>query len=190
MLGPFDGGERSVAYRELRTSGFSAQFDHIPAGLGDVRDQVEFVRSGSVSFWADGGEGRAPVLLIDVPARSFSEVLRDVDLFTSVPDVLGGPPRSASSDPSQTVEVRADVLRRLLPTLAWPGRTTVLGGWLRVEVASGTWLISLATAAAMRTLDEVPVPVDLPDPLPEMGYLPVDDDILRRVFATVAVLTT
>jgi hypothetical protein len=188
MLGPFEGGDRAVAFRSLVGTGLHAEFDHEPAGLDDPRDRVDYVRSGSVRFTTETDEGRSPVLLADVPVRAFSEALRDVDLFTSVPDLLR-PSKSTDVDPSPSVATRADAVRRLLPTLGWPGRASVLGGWLRIESATGAWAISLATASAMRLPDEEVATVGLPASLPDVGYLPIDDDILRSVFATVFALT-
>jgi hypothetical protein len=64
----------------------------------------------------------------------------------------------------------------------------VLGLWLRVESATGAWAVSLATGSTVRLPDEEPVSVPLPDPVPDVGYLPIDDAILRQAITTAAVL--
>ena len=111
-----------------------------------------------------------------------------MDLFTSVPDLLRRPSSSTDDEVSQLVAVRADALRRLVPTLPHARHLTVVGRWLRVESGAEAWAISLATGATVRLVDEQEVAVALPDPLPEVGYLPIDDEILRRVIATAGVL--
>ena len=46
MLGPFDQGDRSVGFRDFVRAGLRAELDHVPAGLGDPRDRVDYARSG------------------------------------------------------------------------------------------------------------------------------------------------
>jgi hypothetical protein len=123
-----------------------------------------------------------------VPQRLFSEVLRDVDLFTSVPELMRKPSSSVDTDGSPSVATRADAMRRLLPTLPYARHAAVLGLWLRVEGTAGAYAISLASAAVVRLPDEEDVDVELPEPLPDVGYLPFDDPVLREVLATAAVL--
>ena len=62
------------------------------------------------------------------------------------------------------------------------------GIWLRVERGPAAWAISLASGATIRLADEEPVEVALPDPLPDVGYVPFEDEMLRAVLATAAIL--
>jgi hypothetical protein len=188
MLGPFDQGDRATAFKDLARAGLRAELLHTPAGLGDRRERVEYARSGSLRFTKGTDDGRSPVLLADVPPRVLSEALRDVDLFTSVPDPMRRPSSATEGDGSPPLAVRADAMRRLLATLGWDGRASVLGLWLRVETPESAWAISLATGATVRLPDEEVVDVPLPDPPPEVGYLPLEDEVLRTVLVTAIVL--
>ena len=46
----------------------------------------------------------------------------------------------------------------------------------------------MAFGAVLRLPDEEPLEVALPDPLPDVGYVPFDDELLRKVLATSQVL--
>ena len=115
MLGPFDQGDRSVGFRDFVRAGLRAELDHVPAGLGDPRDRVDYARSGAVRFTTGVDDRRSPMLLADVPPRVLSEALRDVDLFTSVPDLLRRPSSSTDDEASQLVAVRGRRLAAARP---------------------------------------------------------------------------
>ena len=190
MLGPHDQGDRAVAFRNFPTAGLRAEFGHVPAGLAEPAERVAYGRSGSLRFTIQDGDVRRPMLLKQVPPRLLSEVLRDVDLFISVPD----PTRRPLSDDgdSAVVAARAAALRRILPTLTFRHHISVVGVWLRVGKGRGAWTISLADGTTLRLPEEDEVEIPLED---ESGsdapalYLPVaDDPVLERVLATAAKL--
>ena len=84
MLGPWDQGDQAVAVRNLPNLDLRAEFGHVPTEPHDPRAFVDATSVGAVRFTRVVDGIRFPVLLRDVPPRVFSEVLRDVDLFTSV----------------------------------------------------------------------------------------------------------
>ena len=161
----------------------------MPAGLGDPLERVEFARSGSVRFTADVGGTRQPVLLDSVAPRLVSEVLRDIDLFTSVPDPMRSPTLSSAAEASPLLASRADALRRAIPSLPFARSVSVVGLWLRVQSGGEAWAISIGGGPTLRLPRGSLVSVPLEEPLPDIGYLPVDEDeTLRRIVATAAKL--
>jgi hypothetical protein len=188
MLGPFDQGDRSVAFLEVAGGGLRAELEHVPAGMGDPRERVEYARSGSVRFTAASGDERSPVLLRDVPARLLSEVLRDIDLFTSVPDPMRSPTSSTEADASPPLRTRADAARRIVSRLPHGRSLSVLGLWLRVERAGRVWAISLANGTTLRLPDEEEVKVAIDAEAGDVGYLPFEDEILLLVLRTAQAL--
>ena len=84
MLGPWDQGDRAVAYRDAPTAGVRAEFGHVPEDDQDLSAMVDTARTGTVRFTRRVGGSRAPVPFRDLPARLVSETLRDVDLFTTI----------------------------------------------------------------------------------------------------------
>jgi hypothetical protein len=99
-------------------------------------DQVRFVRN------------EQPLLLNDVPATVFSEVMRDVDLFVGVGSIGNDPEwrdqgeveggadywtHYSFGDLSATAHTRRDVLQRLLPKLKIAGQCALEEKFLRVK---------------------------------------------------------
>ena len=180
MLGPWDGGDRSIARRDLPSAGLRAEFVHIPAGVGDRQERVRYARSGSVRFVGLDDPDRIPLPLATVSRRAFSEVMRDIDLCTSISDPLRS--SAAGSAPPSTA-ARASALRKLLPELAIGHRLTVVGSVLRVEGPADTWAISLSTGAVSQLPGETPV---VPPALVPQDPDQSDDLLLGRVLATAA----
>jgi hypothetical protein len=189
MLGPFDQGDRSIAFRDFARAGLRAELVHVPAGLGDPRERVDYARSGTVRFTVSDEDRRSPVLLAQVAPRLISEVLRDVDLFTSVPELMRKPSSSTDAEGSPSVATRADALRRLMRSRPYGKQASVLGLWLRIEGAGGAWAISLATGATVKLPDEEEVDVAVPGSV-DVGYVPFDDEVLRKVLSTAEVLAS
>jgi hypothetical protein len=117
-----------------------------------------FIGSDQVRFYRDNRE----VAVDDVPAILFSEVMRDVDLFTSVCAVgedetwadQGDRGMGIVSDRFDLKEItavialRADVLSRMLPHTAIHDRSKIEESWLNVRGKLGTYRISLAWGGA------------------------------------------
>ena len=111
-------------------------------------DQVRFVRN------------EQPLLLNDVPATVFSEVMRDVDLFVGVGSVGNDPEwrdqgeiegggdywtQFSFGDLSATAHTRRDVLQRLLPKLKIAGQCALEEKFLRVKGELRTYRIHLGS---------------------------------------------
>jgi hypothetical protein len=165
LQGGFDAGSDCAPRRELPGYGLRAEFwssaveghESVPGiGLYVATDQVRFT---PMREWG-------PLRLEEVPARVFSEVMRDVDLFVGVCSVGNDPawrddgPREQRSyweayafgDLSQSARTRREVLARLLPRLGklagrWElaDRFLVVRGQLRsyrIHLGSGNILMS------------------------------------------------
>ncbi len=122
-----------------------------PAGifLYVVGDQVRFTR---------GGE---PIALADVPARIFSEAMRDVDLFVGVASVANDPTWRDSGPPAHreywdalafgdlnaaAAETRREQLARIIPALKIRDQLSVESKYLVVRGKRGTYKIHLGSA--------------------------------------------
>jgi len=115
-----------------------------------------FVGSDQVRFYRN----RREIAVDDVPSLVYSEVMRDVDLFTSVCAVGQDETWSDEGDrgigilPEQIdlpmlagiIALRAEVLSRTLPRTPIADRCSITGAWLRVQGQLATYLIQLAWA--------------------------------------------
>jgi hypothetical protein len=122
-----------------------------------------FIGSDQVRFYRD----RAEIPVDDVPAIVYSEVMRDVDLFTSVCAVgddetwynqgdrgLGFfSERVELHKVSAIVALRADLLSRVLPHTPIADRCKVQKTWLEVRGQLGTYRIALAWDGAALVTD-------------------------------------
>jgi len=159
-----------------------------------------FVGSDQVRFYRD----RKEIEVGDVPAIVYSEVMRDVDLFTSVcavgddetwsdqgergMGVLSG--RFNLQEISAVIALRAEMLARVLPHTTIAGRCQIQKAALEVRGQLGTYRISLgwgaavlATASGMRWLR---IPQRILDSVPlDLAAIPIELDhrtemILRK----------
>jgi hypothetical protein len=110
-----------------------------------------FLGSDQVRFYRD----RKEIAIDEVPAIVYSEIMRDVDLFTSVSVVgqdetwsdqgdRGMGVLSSQTDLSElsaVLTLRAEILSRVLPLTTIAGRCTVEGAWLAVRGQLGTYRI-------------------------------------------------
>ncbi len=181
QLGPYDQGDRAIATRDFPEASLRAEFEHVAAGLGSVSERVAYVRSGAVRFVRLDVDQR-PVLLAEVPPRILSEALRDVDLFSAVPDPTRRPASEAQATPA--VVARTAALRRIMPGLSMAAYASLFGIWLRVETGAGAWLVSLVDARVLELPAESEIEIELPPTgnAAEAGaYLPsADDPVLER----------
>ncbi|MGE5207101.1 MAG: DUF4132 domain-containing protein [Chlamydiota bacterium] len=161
-----------------------------------------FVTSDQVRFYREGKE----IALDDVPAIVYSEVMRDVDLFTSVcaiGDDEGWSDQgergiglfTEKHDPSQEsalTALRADLLGRVLPRTPIADRCKIVKGVLEVRGQLGTYRIFLNWGMAMLMAESKPRWLRIPQKVlnaVELGMpgLPLDLDhrtemILRKAY--------
>ncbi|HKW27457.1 MAG TPA: DUF4132 domain-containing protein [Terriglobales bacterium] len=161
-----------------------------------------FITSDQVRFYRMEKE----IALDDVPAIVYSEVMRDVDLFTSV-CALGDDEGWADQgergigvfaekyDPNQQsalISLRADLLSRVLPRTPIADRCTIAQGILEVRGQLGTYRIFLNWGIAMLITESKPRWLRIPQKVlnaVELGLqdLPLDLDhrtemILRKAY--------
>ncbi len=155
FMGGFD--SQSVPTLALPAWNMSAEFWVDPAGeLADsgvathlATDQVRFVRN------------EQPLLLSDVPAIVFSEVMRDVDLFVGVGSIGNDPAwrdqgeiagandywqNFSFGDLNASAETRREVLERLLPKLKIAAQCSLEKRFLVVRGQLRTYKIHLGSS--------------------------------------------
>lgn len=146
LQGGWDGGGDTAASLTLPEWGLRAEFwvDYLDTGA--MSDMGIFMQIGTDQVRFCGRDG-APLVLTEVPALVFSEVMRDVDLFVGVASIAADPnwrdtgeqrhadywQRQAFGELSGSAETRRDVLSRLLPRLKIRDRCTLDGRFLRVR---------------------------------------------------------
>jgi hypothetical protein len=122
-----------------------------------------FLGSDQVRFYREQRE----IELDEVPAMVFSEVMRDVDLFTSVCSIgedeswsdqgdRGQGTLSGKFDPAEAaalIALRADILGRVLPHTKIADRCALVKNWLEVRGQLGTYRIALWWGGAKRVTD-------------------------------------
>jgi hypothetical protein len=197
----FDG--YNVPTRSLPRWSMQAEFHvDLPADRDEaLRDSAVSAQSGSginlivgsdqVRFYRD----RREVAIEDVPAIVYSEVMRDVDLFTSVCAVgedenwvdqgergLGRLSRRPDLEEiSSVMALRAEMLSRILPHATIAERCRVEKTHLEVRGQLGTYRIGLGWAATLLITDgearPLRVPPDLLDSVAlDLGALPIELD--------------
>jgi hypothetical protein len=158
-----------------------------------------FVTSDQVRFYRD----RREIPVDEVPAVVYSEVMRDVDLFTSVCAVGKDEGWSDQEDRgtgvfsdrfdvtelSAMIELRASILTRVLPHSRIAKACRVEKSWLEVKGQLGTYRIALAWGGVVLSADR-PRWLSIPRPLLEavkldLSAIPIELDyrtemILRK----------
>ena len=143
-----------------------------------------FVASDQVRFYRDAKE----ISLDEVPAVVYSEVMRDVDLFTSVCSIgddetwqdqgdLAQETLPAKLDLDQLaadIAKRADMLSRVLAGTAIADRCTIFENCLEVRGQLGSYRILFWSGAISRTGDEVPAWINIPTR--ELAAVSLDDE--------------
>jgi hypothetical protein len=161
-----------------------------------------FITSDQVRFYREGKE----VAVDDVPAVVYSEMMRDVDLFTSVCAVgddegwtdqgeRGIGLFSERFDPDQQsalIALRADLLGRVLPRTPIADRCKIVKGVLEVRGQLGNYRIFLNWGIAMLMTESKPRGLRIPQKVlnaVDLGLqeLPLDLDhrtemILRKAY--------
>jgi hypothetical protein len=208
----FDGG--NVPTRKLAHWNMDVEFhvdlppdrDHSlrSSGLGELSGTGInlFVASDQVRFYRE----RKEVAVDEVPAILYSEVMRDVDLFTSVCAIgedemwidqgdrgTGVFSRRLDVHEISTVTaLRAEMLSRVLPHSRIADRCKIEKGHLQVRGQLGTYRILLSWAAAALVTDSemrwLRIPQKILDAVPlELPAIPIELDyrtemILRKAY--------
>ena len=141
-----------------------------------------FVTSDQVRFYREGKE----IAVDEVPALVYSEVMRDVDLFTSVCGIgddegwsdqgeRGAGVFNEKFDPnlqSALIALRADVLGRVLPQTPIAERCNIVKAALEVKGKLGTYRILLNWGDAMLMAEPAPRRLRIPQTLLNAVELP------------------
>ena len=202
LQGGFDSGS-SEAELELPASSLKAAFwVDPPLGTGDLSESGIFmhVLTDQVRFTDDD----EAVPLEQIPARVFSEVMRDVDLFVGVTSIGNDPTwgdhggrqygeywtEYAFGELGEQAEVRRDLLERLLPKLAIAGVAELDGRYLRVRGKLRTYRIHLGSSnILMEPNDAYLCIVTGRDPNVRGNvYLPFEGDHMLAVILSKALL--
>lgn len=91
LSGAWDGGNESVAQRDLPAAGVRAQWSVAAFDPGDGRAGVALAVSDRVRFVPIGEADGPPIPLGQIPPVAFSETMRDLDLITSAASVATDP---------------------------------------------------------------------------------------------------
>ena len=161
-----------------------------------------FLGSDQVRFYRD----RKEIALDEVPAIVYSEVMRDVDLFTSVSAVgqdeswsdqgdrgMGILPSGMDmNEVSALLELRLDILSRVLPLTDIADRCKIDKAWLVVQGQLGTYRIEVSWGLALRKSDSgvrhITIPQKVLDQVPlDVSPIPIELDyrteaILRKAY--------
>ena len=161
-----------------------------------------FLSSDQVRFYRD----RREIAITDVPVIVYSEVMRDVDLFTSVSAVgadelwsdqgdrgtglLGT--RMEREEISALMALRIEMIARVLPLTPIAAQCTVEKGWLEVRGQLGTYRIQITWGEVLRATDSgfrrIVIPQKLLDKVPlDFAAFPLELDhraemVLRKAY--------
>jgi hypothetical protein len=131
-----------------------------------------FLSSDQVRFYRD----RLEIAIEEVPAIVYSEVMRDIDLFTSVSAVgrdeawsdqnnrgEGFLLSEADADEiSAILMLRIDTLSRVLPLTAIAAQCKIVKSWLEVRGQLGTYCIHIPWGVVLRLTDSGPRRLNIP----------------------------
>ncbi|BEL07567.1 hypothetical protein Q0Z83_057580 [Actinoplanes sichuanensis] len=203
-LGVWDGGYDSDATKEFASGSWQVTFGHEVAGREPHQIDIDFCSTDQVRFARRDGRRWELSPLADVPARVFSEAMRDVDLFIGVTSIAAdetwadrGEHRfrdyweSASvGDLSGGAEVRRDVLARLLPRLKIGAQCELTDRFLQVRGSRAVYKIHLGSANILMEPNDAYLCIVPARGTPRVA-LPFDDDdrlslILSKAFLLAA----
>jgi hypothetical protein len=150
-----------------------------------------FLGSDQVRFYRD----RREIAIEDVPAIVYSEVMRDVDLFTSISAVGSDESWSDQGDRglgvlypgmdrdefSALLTLRIEMLSRVLPLTAIEPYCKIEKSWLAVQGKLGTYRILISLGTVLRLIDtgvrRIIIPKRLLETVSiEFSALPIDLD--------------
>ena len=161
-----------------------------------------FLSSDQVRFYRDQRE----IAIVDVPAIVYSEVMRDVDLFTIVSAVGEDEQWSDQGDRgtglrgthmdreelSALMALRIEMIARVLPLTPIAAQCKIEKGWLEVRGQLGTYRIQITWGEILRVTDSgyrrIVIPQKLLDKVPlDFGAFPLELDhraekVLREAY--------
>jgi hypothetical protein len=161
-----------------------------------------FIASDQVRFYRD----RREIAVDEVPAILYSEVMRDIDLFTSLCAIGEDETWADQGDRgtgifsegldvqeiTATVALRADMLSRVLPYTTIADRCEMQKTWLEVRGQLGTYRIPLGWGGAALMADDgmrwLQIPQNLLDAVAlDLSAVPIDLDyrtetVLRKAY--------
>jgi hypothetical protein len=161
-----------------------------------------FLGSDQVRFYRD----RREIAVDEVPALVYSEVMRDVDLFTSVSGIGGDESwsdqggrgtgvlasRTDVNELSAVIALRSEILSRVLPLTPVADRCKVEKAWVEVRGQLGIYRILIAWGDVLRLTDSgvrhLKIPQDLLQGVSlDFSMVPIDLDtrtetILRTAY--------
>ncbi|MBV9339364.1 MAG: DUF4132 domain-containing protein, partial [Acidobacteria bacterium] len=121
-----------------------------------------FLASDQVRFYRDGRE----IAVDEVPGIVYSEVMRDVDLFTSVSGIgedeswadqgdrgTGLLTSSNTNEFSAMITLRSEILARVLPLTPVADRCQVERAWVEIRGQLGTYRVLIAWGGVLRLTD-------------------------------------
>ncbi|MEV4003387.1 DUF4132 domain-containing protein [Actinomadura sp. NPDC049753] len=121
-----------------------------------------------------------------VPPPVFSEGMREADLFLHLVPAAEEDPFGA---PSATAEIRADVLRRILPGTRLAGRCAVDGRFLVVRGGLRTYRVHLGSGGVLMEPGGDRLRIEPSRRTGQKGlFLPFEDEVLARVLGTAFLL--
>jgi Domain of unknown function (DUF4132) len=159
-----------------------------------------FLGSDQVRFYRD----RREIEVEEAPAIVYSEIMRDVDLFTSICAVGSDETWSDQGDQgtalpaairnpeelSNLFALRVEMLARVLPLMAIAPQCKIESVWMIVQGKLGTYRILIPWGTVSRMTDHAALPITIPQELLEaapidFSALPIDIDyrtemILRK----------
>ena len=159
-----------------------------------------FLGSDQVRFYRD----RREIEVEEAPAIVYSEIMRDVDLFTSICAVGSDETWSDQGDQgtalpaairnpeelSNLFALRLEILARVLPLMAIAPQCKIESVWMIVQGKLGTYRILIPWGTVSRMTDHAALPITIPQELLEaapidFSALPIDIDyrtemILRK----------
>lgn len=203
-----DGRDVGTATRALPAAGLTVQFwyDPITELQPDGSELWPLCSSDQVRFVAASGDD-TPVPLEAVPPVTFSEALRDVDLFIGVTSIGADPewldrggaevePRYADywrsygfGDLSAAAEIRRELLAEIVPSLAIADRLELEDRFLRVRGDLRTYRIHLGSGnIQMEPNAEYLCIVTARSGKASKVFLPLDDDPVLTLLLSKAFL--
>ncbi|MFI0349034.1 DUF4132 domain-containing protein [Actinomadura sp. 9N407] len=199
MLGPWDGGHESVAYRTLASGEWRAAFHH---DYVESMDERELCSTDQVRLARREGLGWRDAPLTEVPAVVFSEAMRDVDLFVGVTSIATDPEwadrgedghidywrRESVGDLTATAEVRRDALARILPRTKIADRCSIVGRFLAVRGDLATYKIHLGSGNILMEPDDAYLCIVSARSGGGTVFLPFEDERLSLILSKALLL--
>jgi Domain of unknown function (DUF4132) len=159
-LGPWDGGYDATVKKVFDTRGIRAEFYIEQVQEDDEAGTLaQLCATDQVRFYATRPPSQEPMPLTEVPPVVFSEAMRDIDLFVSVPSIAADPQwqdrgtnrhldywrETSFGELHETAKMRREALEYLLPKLRITERCRLEERYLIVRGDLRTYKIHLGS---------------------------------------------